>query len=478
MSWFEAVSEKFFNPFSCRNRELYFECIVQLIERSKEVPVLYETDARNLLILYLQNCAYSIETENIGEEIGSSRTPQENASAILRYFRTCGWITPQEIGRSGDYIASVSAYCRKLIDAIHRIFEGDANGAITNHIFSMYEILKVSSGKDSVRAIRPYQNILVPLIEHECDLKNELLILRDSIRDIMRAVIRMTDANSFGQFLIRDELLNRFFNDYFFIKKSGLIPSYISDIDRMLRRVRRSELFEHMVCEYVEIKNVRADQAREKIDRQFGELDSFINLEYEQEMSDIDRKINTYYNLYSTRMMMVLSGGTNLEHQLNRLLLLLKEADQETKNEILSVLSGAFRLQSLQYVGKKSLERRRRRNPNEKIAGLAEDDLSEEEKQRLTDELLTETPDRYGMDNVRKHLDQLLENRDQISVGDFAVRTRDDATMIAASIIYSGTSGFPYEVEFGEGMVETEAARISNIKIKRKKQPDMTAQRK
>lgn len=148
------IDEKFFNPFCCRNREIYIVCIDQLIEKSKESPVLYEVDARNTLILYLKNCEYIIETENIGEEVGSRKSPQENASAILRYFRMCGWITPQEIGRSGDNIASVSAYCRKLIEAIHKIFDGDANGAITNHIFSMYEILKSSFGKDSVRTIR------------------------------------------------------------------------------------------------------------------------------------------------------------------------------------------------------------------------------------------------------------------------------------------------------------------------------------
>ena len=220
MSFFDTLNERFFNPFCCRNRSLYFACISQLIEKSKEIPVLYETDARDTLILYLQNCQYTIETENIGEEITSARSPQENASAILRYFRTCGWITPQEIGRSGDNLASVTAYCRKLVDAIQRIFGGDANGAITNHIFSMYEILKSSFGKDSARAIRPYQNILVPLIENECDLKNELLILKDNIREIMRAVMKMADVNSFGQFLIKDELLNRFFNDYFFIKRA------------------------------------------------------------------------------------------------------------------------------------------------------------------------------------------------------------------------------------------------------------------
>ena len=468
MSFFESLNDKFFNPFCCRNRAIYFDCISQLIEKSKEIPVLYETDARNTLILYLQNCTYSLETENIGEEIGNGRTPQENASAILRYFRACGWITPQEIGRSGDNIASVSAYCRKLIDAIHKIFDGDANGAITNHIFSMYEILRSAFGRDSARAMRPYLNILVPLIENECDLKNELLILKDSIREIMRAVMRMADANSFGQYLIKDELLSRFFNDYFLIKKSGLIPSYISEIDRMLRKLRRSELYDRMIQEYIRVSNVGEAQAREKVERQFGELDSFINLEYDREMNYIDRKINTYYNLYSTRMMMVLSGNTNLEHQLNRLLLFLKDMDGEDRREAIDRLSQAHRLQSIGYVGRKSFERRRKRNPNLKNAGLLADDLTQEEKQRLTDALLAETPDRYSMDNVEKHFASLLAGREKITVEECGAHTRDDATMIAASIIYSGTVGFPYEVEFGEGMVETEAARISRVTIKRK----------
>ena len=469
MSFFETLNEKFFNPFCCRNRVIYFECISELIEKSKEISVLYETDARNTLILYLQNCTYAIETENIGEEIAGGKTPQENASTILRYFRVCGWITPQEIGRNGDNIASVSAYCRRLIDAVHKILDGDANGAITNHIFSMYEILKSSFNKDSGRSLRPYQNILLPLVENECDLKNEILILKDSIREIMRAVMKMADANSFGQFLMKDELLNRFFNDYFFIKKSGLIPSYISDIDRMLRKLRRSELYDRMIQEYTKIEHADKGRAREKIDRLFHELDSFINLEYEQEMSYIDRRINNYYNLYSTRMMMVLSENGNLEHELNRVLMHLQKLDGEKREEAVLRLSESHRLMSMGYIGRKSFERRKKRNPNQKNVGLVSEELSEEERKRLTDELLTETPDRYSMDNVEKHFDELLKGRDQLSVEECQVHTRDDATMIAASMIYSGTAGFPYEVEFWEGMVETEVARISNIRIKRKK---------
>lgn len=470
MPFFENINDKFFNPFCCKNREVYFECISQLIEKSKEIPVLYETDARNCLIIYLQNCMYSLETEDIGEEVGSNRTPQENASSILRYFRRCGWITPQEIGRSGDNIASVSAYCRKLVDAIYKIFGRDVNGAITNHIFSIYEILKSSFGKDSARAIRPYSNILVPLIENECDLKNELLILKDSIREIMRAVMHMADINSFGQFLIKDELLNRFFNDYFFIKKSGLIPSYISNIDRLLVKLRHSELYERMIKEYVKLKNVDEFQAKELIDRQFGELDSFINLEYEQEMGYIDKKINTYYNLYSIRVMMVLSDSTNLEQELNRLLMMLKELDEEERELALKEIAKAHQMMSVGFIGRKSFARRKKANPNMKNAGIVQEELSEEEKRRLTEELLTEIPDRYSIDNVKEYFDQMTFDKDRLSVEECKIHTRDDAMMVAASMIYSGADGFPYEVEFENGMVQTEIAAISRMQIKRKEQ--------
>ncbi len=470
MSFFELIDEKFFNPFCCRNREIYIACIDRLIEKSKEISVLYETDARNTLILYLRNCEYTIETEDIGEEIGSGKSPQENASAILRYFRMCGWITPKEIGRSGDNIASVSAYCRKLIDAIHKIFDRDANATITNHIFSMYEILQSSFGKESARLIRPYQNILVPLVENECDLKNDLLILKDSIREIMRAVLKMADANSFGQFLIKDELLNRFFNDYFFIKKSGMIPSYIAGIDRMLRKLHRSEIYDRMIEDCRQIENLEEIRVKEKINHQFAELDSFINLEYEQEMDYIDRKINTYYNLYSTRMMMVVSNNTNLEHELNRLLIFMKNLDDEDREEVLCHLSETHRLMHIGYIGKKSFERRKKSKANQKIAGLSVSRLSEEERQHLTEQLLSGTPDKYSIENVQRHFERLMEDRKNIRIEESGIRTRNDAIMFAASIIYSGAEGFPYEVELGDGMVETEVARIRKVTVKRREQ--------
>lgn len=82
----------------------------------------------------------------------------------------------------------------------------------------MYEIIKSAFEEDSVRRERPYTNILVPLIENETELKNELVELKDNISSIMKAVIVFQDINSFGQFIMKDEMLDRFLANIFYKK--------------------------------------------------------------------------------------------------------------------------------------------------------------------------------------------------------------------------------------------------------------------
>lgn len=468
-----AEYDYFFNPLCCKNKRLYYECILQLIEKSKAVPLLYETDAKDCIILYLRNCSYALEDEDGSdkgaENISSKKSETENASAILRYFRLCGWISEREIGRNGDNIASVTPYCRKMMDSIQRIFNRDTSGALTNHIFAIYDTLKSALDAEHGRTVRPYSNILVPLVDNVSDLKNELLILKDSIRTIMRIVIKMTEVNTFGQFLIKDQMMNLFFNDYFFIKKDGLIPGYLEEIEKMLRQVMKTDVYENMVHEYEKLKQVEDYQAREIIDGQFTEIQGFISYDYVKEMDYIDKKINSYYNLYSTRILMVLSNNTNMQTYLNDLLMLLKDMDTEERQMVLTEFSKSFQLSSYKYIGRKSIERRKKRRPNMKSGAIVMSSLSEEEKKKLTQELLHEYPDRYGVHQVAGYFDKLLGDKISITTSEQNIKTRDNAMMMAASIIYSGGDEFPYEVEFLDGMIETEVASISNINIKRKR---------
>ena len=88
----------------------------------------------------------------------------------------------------------------------------------------------------------------------------------------------------------------------------------------------------------------------------------------------------------------------------------------------------------------------------------------------MTEQLLSGTPDKYSIENVQRHFERLMEDRKNIRIEESGIRTRNDAIMFAASIIYSGAEGFPYEVELGDGMVETEVARIRKVTVKRREQ--------
>ena len=65
MDVFEILkNEKFFNPLTGVNKRVYFECISELIEYSKTTLVLYETNVRDTLELYLSNKQYHVENDD------------------------------------------------------------------------------------------------------------------------------------------------------------------------------------------------------------------------------------------------------------------------------------------------------------------------------------------------------------------------------------------------------------------------------
>ena len=165
---------------------------------------------------------------------------------------------------------------------------------------------------------------------------------------------------------------------------------------------------------------------------------------------------------------MVIRNNVNMQTNLNDLLMTIKDFDPHEKKEIIDSISKCFCLQSYKYVGRKSIERRKKRKPNTKSGAIITSSLSDEEKARLTKELLYEYPDKYSVKQAISYFANLLEDKESLIPDETLVKTRDDAMMVAASIIYSGTGNFPYEVEFLEGTIETEVATISNIRIKRK----------
>ena len=464
MNFFDYIhNEAFFRPLNLKYRRIYYDCIQILIDKAKELPVLYESDAKDSLTLYLRNAGIQDAKEDTDETGGELRPPE-----ILSLFRECGWLMPREIGRSGEYVVNISTDCRRIMDFLRKISERKGEGMMSNRIFSMYEIMKSAFDEDSLRKERPYTNILVPLLDNETELKNELTDLKDSISNIMKAVVVFQDINSFGQYIMKDEMLDRFFHEYFFIKNNGLIPAQISFIRNRLRVLRQGEIFGRMTAECSARFQMSPEEAEEKIEHYFAELQYFLSVEYEENMELIDTRINNYYNLANTRIMLMAGNGIRLEAVLNDFLNAVSGLGEAEQDEAMERLCECTRIINQKYVGYRSFEKKKRlKNEGENI-GLSNEELSEEEKLAQTEELFRKAPNRYSVEKVSGFMDIQMDGREKISIKEKQVRTKEEALMYTAAMLYAGNGEFPYQIQITDEEVAKEIADMSNVVISRK----------
>lgn len=464
MNFFDYIhNEAFFRPLNLKYRRIYYDCIQILIDKAKELPVLYESDAKDSLTLYLRNAGIQDAKEDTDDAGGELRPPE-----ILSLFRECGWLMPREIGRSGEYVVNISTDCRRIMDFLRKISERKGEGMMSNRIFSMYEIMKSAFDEDSLRKERPYTNILVPLLDNETELKNELTDLKDSISNIMKAVVVFQDINSFGQYIMKDEMLDRFFHEYFFIKNNGLIPAQISFIRNRLRVLRQGEIFERMIAECSGRFQMSPEEAGEKIEHYFAELQYFLSVEYEENMELIDTRINNYYNLANTRIMLMAGNGIRLEAVLNDFLNSVSGLGEAEQDEAMERLCECTRIINQKYVGYRSFEKKKRlKNEGENI-GLSNEELSEEEKLAQTEELFRKAPNRYSVEKVSGFMDIQMDGREKISIKEKQVRTKEEALMYTAAMLYAGNGEFPYQIQITDEEVAKEIADMSNVVISRK----------
>lgn len=460
MNFFDYIrNDSFFKPLNLKYRRVYYDCIQILIERAKELPVLYESDAKDSITIYLRN-----------EEISASEDSDAllQAGEILSLFRECGWLLPREIGRNGEYVVDISTDCRRFMDFLRRMTEKADEGEMSNRIFAMYDIIRSAFDEDSVRRERPYTNILLPLLNNETELKNELTDLKNSIAGIMKAVIAFQDINSFGQFIIRDEMLDHFFREYFFIKNNGLIPAQLSYIKGKLRVLRQGEMCDKMIRECSEMREMSYEAAQERVEKYFAELQHFLSVEYESNMEMIDSRINTYYNLANTRIMLMAGNGIRLEAVLHDFLTAVSKLPEDERDAAMEKAADCARVVNQKYIGYKSFEKNRRaKNEGENI-GLAAVELSEEEKAAQTEHLFQSAPNRFSVERVSNFLDVQLGNEKKISIKEKKVHRKEEILMYAAAMVYARNKEFPYDVQLSEEMVETEAADITNVTVSRR----------
>jgi len=474
LNFFDYIkNDAFFKPLTSKYKRIYYDCIQILIDKIKELPVLYETDARDCITLYLKNIDIQNEVHISENESEDEQTEEESAtelqtSSIIALFRSCGWILPREIGRNGEYVTNISTDCRRLMDFLRKATEKTGEGTMSNRIFAMYEIMKSAFDEESIRKDRPYTNILVPMIDNETELRNELTDLKDSISGIMKAVITFQDINSFGQFIMKDQMLDRFFSEYFFVKNNGLIPTQISFIRGKLRLLKEEEMYEKILTECAEKLQVSHEEAEERVERYFAELQYFLSVEYEENMELIDRRINNYYNLANTRIMLMASNGIQMEAALNDFLYKVSKMPESKQDEVMDKVVDCTVIMNQKYVGTKSFARQKRIKGEGQNIGISMEELSEEEKREQTNRIFQNATNHYSLKRVKEFMDTQMHDKEIFYMKESRIQSKEELLMYVAAMMYAKNNEFPYQVDLSDEVVKMEMADISNITISRK----------
>ena len=465
MDIFETLrNEKFFTPLTGINKRIYFECITELIEYSKSTPVLYETNIRDLLELYLSNKQYHVKNDDTDFDYND-----RDSTKIIRKFRECGWLSKLELGRNGEYITNITSNCRRIIDFLNRISNRKNNAAISNRILSMYEILQSTYSENSVRKDRPFSSVIVPLMDDESELKNEVLDLKDSISIILGQITEINDLSSMGNYLLGDQFLEKFFTDYFYMKNNGLIPSILKGISDQLRRFKNDSLFEIAVKEYSERMQVNFEESKDLLTKYIDEIHYYISIEYPENMELIDESINKYYRLASMRIRLVTSNGMNVQSSIDAILTRIKETCDDEKETIIDALKNCVDIGSQKYISRKSYQKKKRQIINTSPIAVEIDDLSEEEKKRITEELLEDSINPYSLERTNDFFRIMFKENELPFIESKYIKNKEEALMFVSAFIYSGEEEFGYTVELDDGYEQTAVASITNMVVRRKK---------
>lgn len=464
MDIFETLrNEKFFNPLTGINKRVYLECITELIEYSKSTPVLYETNVRDLLEMHLSNKQYHVKNDDTDFDYDD-----RDSVKIIRKFRECGWLSKPELGRNGEYITNITSNCRRIIDFLNRVSNRKSDAAISNRILSMYEILQSTYSENSVRKDRPYSSVIVPLMDDEAELKNEVLDLKDSISIILGQITEINDLSSMGNYLLGNQFLEKFFNDYFYMKNNGLIPSILKGISDQLRRFKNDSLFEVAVKEYCERMQVKFEESKDLLTKYIDGIYYYISFEYPENMESVDESINKYYRLANMRIRLVTSNGMNVQSSIDAILTRIKETNDDEKEKMIDVLQNCVDISSQKYISRKSYQKKKRLVIDSGSIAIEVDDLTEEEKNRITEELMNNSINPYSLERTNDFFELLFKESELPLIKSKYIKNKEEALMFASAFIYSEEEEFEYTVELDDGYEKTAVADITNMVVRRK----------
>ena len=169
------------------------------------------------------------------------------------------------------------------------------------------------------------------------------------------------------------------------------------------------------------------------------------------------------------RIRLVTSNGMNIQSLIDKILTHIKETNNDEKEIIMKVLQECINIDTQKYISRKSYQKKKRQNFDVGSTAVDVNDLTDEEKNKITQELIDNSINPYSIERTNVFFELMFKESKLPFIKSKYIKNKEDALMFVSAFIYSGEDEFDFTVELDEGYEKTIVADISNMVVRRKK---------
>lgn len=309
---FKNLPENFFTPLSCKNKNIYWDCIYILYSiMNSRLSFGIE---RELVIDELQDYFDSYVSDIVEDDITVAGS-RDKANLFIRKLIDYGWLT-NETTYSHVQLIHFNDYAVEIVKTLDRIVN-NTKLEYQGYIYTIYTLIHSTSESKGI--------LLNQIFENTDKLITGLKTLNSNIKKYIDELTKYSTVAEIMDILFNDYRANIIDKAYHRLKTSDNVSKFRPEIVEALEDYMKDEEFIKIAAKEIsEIKELSSEESMERVRDILRELvDAFHNIDFIIE--EIDSKNSQYQRLSINRAKFLLSNSEDLSGQIKDILIYMSE---------------------------------------------------------------------------------------------------------------------------------------------------------
>ena len=467
---FDSIPASFFNYLtSSANQRVYADCL-QVIYDQYEREISYRIPRnriRDAIAAYLSENRILLKED--GEE--ASVSYYDAANAVIRRFctKSTGWLEEESDDATYEKHILMTESGIMLAEFLIRLREQEKE----EYAGFVFQIFNTLNNKD-LWSEHPYVNGVKSIFQNARAMSNSLKRLSTFIRKIIERMIGEETLESLTENLL-SYFDGSFIREYARLTRQQNIHIYRGKIRRQLDRILSDEvLLQKLTSECADEEGLEQDEASDRVVDVLQSSKRFLVDDYDRIMREIKHKINVYLQVAIARARFLRNREADIRGNVERVIQYITEEMEETgwKEDIPPAMQALFTFEQNRFIDPASIRYPGKQKALRKAVRVAFEDISNEAIERTRREMEREIYNPYAKDKMKQFLDACLDGKEQITVDDLPLSTKEELLTVLSAVAYGEENG--YRVFPSDGYLESGNLLLRRFEIHRAEQKSWT----